>query len=109
MCRSDGLHLADKVGLEAAGWIVPFETFAISIPQLEAVLLLAILIAEIVWFAGIPIGKRNRPSGGHPKVVALIGQICARYPEMFVTQACERVQSPQIARVINYMRTFHLD
>lgn len=85
---SDGLHLADKVGLEAAGRIVPFQTFAVAIPQLKAILLLAVLVAEIVWFAGIPVGERDGPARGHPKVVALVGQICARYPEMLVTQTC---------------------
>lgn len=88
---SDGLHLADKVGLEAAGRIVPLQAFAIAIPQLEAVLLLAVLVAEIVWLAGIPVGERDGPARGHPKVVALVGQICARYPEMLVAQTCERV------------------
>jgi len=86
---SDGLHLADEVSLETAGWIIPFESFAITIPQLETVLLLTILIAEIVGLASIPVGKCYRSSSGHPKVIALIGQICAGYPEMLVAQTCE--------------------
>lgn len=86
----DGLHLAHEIRLEAARGIVPLEAFAIAIPQLQAVLLLPVLVAEIVRFAGIPVGERDGSSGGHPEVVALIGQISAGYPEMLVAQTCKR-------------------
>lgn len=86
----DGLHLAHEICLEAARGIVPLEAFAISIPQFQAVLLLPVLVAEIVWFACIPVGERDGSPGGHPEVVALVGQISAGYPEMLVAQTCER-------------------
>lgn len=86
----DGLHLAHEIRLEAARGIVPLEAFAIAIPQFQAVLLLPVLVAEIVWFACIPVGERDGSPGGHPEVVALVGQISAGYPEMLVAQTCER-------------------
>lgn len=85
----DGLHLAHEIRLEAAGGIVPLETFAIAVPQFQAVLFLPVLVAEIIGFPSIPVGKCDGTPGGHPKVVALIGQISAGYPEMLVAQACE--------------------
>lgn len=82
-----GLNLADKVGLEAAGRIVPLEALAVAIPQLQAVLLLPILVAEIVRLAGVPVGEGYWPAGGHPEEGALIGQVSAGNPEMLVAQS----------------------
>lgn len=82
-----GLNLADKVGLEAAGRIVPLEALAVAIPQLQAVLLLPVLVAEVVRLAGVPVGEGYWPAGGHPEEGALVGQVGAGNPEMLVAQA----------------------
>lgn len=89
-CPLVGLHLADEVGLEAARRVVPLEALAIAVPQLQAVLLLAVLVPEIVGFAGVPVGECDGSAGGHPEEVALVGQVRAGNPEMFVAQAWKR-------------------
>ena len=47
--------LADEEGLEGAGGIIPPEALAVPVPQLEAVLLLSILVLEVVWLARVPV------------------------------------------------------
>ena len=47
----DRLGLADEEGLERAGRVVPPEALPVSVPHLEAVLLLAVLVSEErIWF-----------------------------------------------------------
>ena len=41
------LDLAEEVGLEAAGRVVPAETLAVPVPELQAVLRLPVLISEV--------------------------------------------------------------
>lgn len=84
------LDLAHKVRLEAARRIVPLQTLAIPIPQLHAVLLLAVLVTEIVGFARIPVGERNGTTRGHPEEVSLVRQISARRPEVLVAETCNK-------------------
>lgn len=81
-------HFAHEVRFEAARRIVPLQTFAVAVPQFHAVLLLAVLVPEVVRFAGVPVGERDRSSVGHPEEVALVGQIGARCPKVFVTETC---------------------
>jgi len=40
------LHLADEEGLEAARTVVPLEPFPVPVPELQAMLLFAILVSE---------------------------------------------------------------
>lgn len=40
----------DEVGLERARAVVPFKTFTVTIPQFKAVLLFAVLVAEVILF-----------------------------------------------------------
>ena len=40
------LGLADEEGLEGAGGVVPPEALPVSVPHLEAVLLLAVLVSK---------------------------------------------------------------
>ena len=51
-CFSD---LADEEGLEGARGVIPPEALAVPVPQLEAVLLLSILILEVVRLARVPV------------------------------------------------------
>lgn len=83
------LHLADKVRLEAARRVVPLEALAVPVPQLHAVLLLAVLVAEVVRLARVPVGERDRASRGHPEEVALVREVGARRPEVLVAEACK--------------------
>ena len=41
------LDLAEEVGLEAAGRVVPAESLAVPVPELQAVLSLPVLISEV--------------------------------------------------------------
>lgn len=41
-------RLAHKVRLERARTVVPLEALAVAVPQLEAVLLFAVLVPEVV-------------------------------------------------------------
>ena len=41
------LDLAEEVGLEAAGCVVPAESLAVPVPELQAVLRLPVLISEV--------------------------------------------------------------
>lgn len=71
------VDFADKIGLEGAGSVVPLESLAVSVPQLEAVLLLAVLVAEVVGLAGVPVGEGQRSAGRHPEEVALLALVGA--------------------------------
>lgn len=82
------LDLAHKVRLEAARRIVPLQTLAIPVPQLHAVLLLAVLVTEVIGFARIPVGERNGTARCHPEEVSLVRQISARRPEVLVAETC---------------------
>lgn len=84
------LHFTDKVGLERAWRVVPFEALSVAIPKLETVLLLAILVAEVIWFASIPVGECDGPAIGHPEEVAFVSQIGARCPEVLVAKTWKR-------------------
>lgn len=87
------LNLAHEVRLEAAWRIVPLETLAVAIPQLQAVLLLVVLVPEVVRFARIPVGERDRSAGGHPEEAALVRQIGARRPEVLVAETWKATKS----------------
>lgn len=80
------LHFTDEKGLERAGRVVPFEAFAVSVPQLETVLLLAVLVLEVIWFTSVPVREGDGPTVGHPEEIALVGQISAGRPEVFVAE-----------------------
>lgn len=70
-----GDRLADEVCLEAAGGVVPLEAFPVPVPQLQAVLLLSVLILEVVRLPDIPVGERYRPPCGHPEELTLLRKI----------------------------------
>ena len=60
---SEGLQTSDfthEEGLEGAGGVVPPETLPVPVPQLEAVLLLSVLVLEVVRFARVPVLVRHR-------------------------------------------------
>lgn len=79
-------HFTDEICLKTARRIVPLQAFAVAVPQFHAVLLLAVLVPEVVGLAGVPVGERDRSAVGHPEEVALVGQIGARRPKVFVAQ-----------------------
>lgn len=80
------LHFTDKVSLERAWRVVPLESLSVAIPKLETILLLAVLVSEVIWFASIPVGECDRSAVGHPEEVAFVGQIGARCPEVLVAK-----------------------
>ena len=51
----DGSDFTDEEGLEGAGCVVPSETLAIPVPQLEAVLLFPVLVLEVVRLTSVPV------------------------------------------------------
>ena len=63
-CFSD---LADEEGLEGAGGVVPPEALAVPVPELEAVLLLPVLVLEVVRLPGVPVLVRHRLPRRHPE------------------------------------------
>lgn len=79
-------HLAHEVRLKGAGRVVPLEALAVPVPQLQAVLLLAVLVAEVVRLAGVPVGEGDGAARGHPEEGALLGLVRARRPEVLVAQ-----------------------
>lgn len=79
---SPALNLTDKVRLEAARGVVPLEALPVPVPQLQAVLLLAVFVAEVVRLAGVPVGEGERPPVRDPEEAALLGQIGAGRPEV---------------------------
>ena len=81
---ADDEHNLLKV--EGAGRVVPLESLAVSVPQFQAVLLFAVLVAEVVGFTGVPVGEGHRPAGGEPEEVALVALICSGRPEVFTAQ-----------------------
>lgn len=86
VCALLSVDFADEVGFEGARRVVPLETLAVSVPQLEAVFLLAVLVAEVVGLAGVPVGERQRSAGRHPEEVALLALVGAGRPEMLVSE-----------------------
>lgn len=90
------LHFAHEIRFEAARRIIPFQSFAISVPQFHAILLFAILITEVIRFTGIPIGECNWSTICHPEEIPFVGQISAGRPEVFVSQTCERDNNKKI-------------
>lgn len=82
------LRFAHKIRFETARRIVPFEPFAVPVPQFHAVFLFAVFVTEIVRFASIPISECDWSATGHPEEVSFVGQISARGPEVLVTQTC---------------------
>jgi hypothetical protein len=84
------LHFTDEIGFERAWRVVPFEAFSISIPQLETVLLLAVLVLEVIWFTSVPVCEGDGPPVGHPEEVALVGEIGARRPEVLIAKTCKK-------------------
>jgi hypothetical protein len=80
------VDFADEVGFEGAGCVVPLEPLAVSVPQLEAVFLLAVLVAEVVGLAGVPVGEGQRPAGRHPEEVAFLALVGAGRPEVLVPE-----------------------
>lgn len=79
---SPASNLTDKVRLEAARGVVPLEALPVPVPQLQAVLLLAVFVAEVVRLAGVPVGEGERPPVRDPEEAALLGQIGAGRPEV---------------------------
>ena len=67
-------HLAHEEGLKRAGSVVPPETLAVSVPQLQTMLLLPILISELENICQVKIDilslsltmKASLSNHGHP-------------------------------------------
>jgi len=76
-CKKVLLHFTDKIRFERARCVVPLEAFAVPIPKLEAVLFFAILVAEVVGFARIPVCECDWATIGHPEEVAFVSQVRA--------------------------------
>jgi hypothetical protein len=87
------LHFTHEVRLERTGRVVPLEAFAVAVPQLQTVLLFAVLVLEVVGFAGVPVGEGYGTAGRHPEEVALVGQVRAGGPEVLVPQPCKNRRS----------------
>lgn len=51
-------------------------------------LLLAVFVPEVVRFAGVPVGERERTPIRNPEEVALLRQIGTARPEVFRCQTC---------------------
>lgn len=80
------VDFADEVGFEGAGRVVPLEALAVPVPQLKAVLLLAVLVFEVVGLACVPVGEGQWPAGRHPEEVTLLALVGARRPEVLVAK-----------------------
>jgi len=77
-------QLADEIGFERAGRVVPFQSFAVPVPQFETVLLLAVLVAEIIGLAGVPIGESQRTTRRQPEKASLFSLVGSRSPKVFI-------------------------
>lgn len=84
------LHFAHEIRLEGARGVVPLEPLPVPVPELQAVLLLAVLVLEVVGLARVPVGEGDGPARGHPEEVALLGQVGAGRPEVLVAEACAK-------------------
>lgn len=76
------LNLTDEVRLETARSVVPLEALSVPVPQLQAVLLLAVFVAEVVRLTGVPVGEGERPPVRNPEEAALLSQIGTGRPEV---------------------------
>lgn len=83
---NSSLHFTDEESLEAAGTVIPLKPFAVPVPELQAMLFFAILISEIIWFADVPILKRDRPAVRHPEEGSFLSLIGAGCPKVFMTK-----------------------
>ena len=81
-------QLADEIGFERAGRVVPFQSFAVPVPQFETVLLLAVLVAEIIGLAGVPIGESQRTTRRQPEKASLFSLVGSRSPKVFIAVTC---------------------
>lgn len=80
------LCLTHKVSFETTWWIVPFKTFAVAIPQFQAIFFFAIFVAEIIWFSSVPVDKCDWFASCHPEEASFFSQIRTRRPEMFIAK-----------------------
>lgn len=60
-------HFTHEEGLEGAGRVVPLQSFPVPVPELQAVLLFPVLVAEVVGLPGVPVGEGDWSSGRHPE------------------------------------------
>merc|ERR1719245_2471907 len=85
--RHDDLGFADEESLERARGVVPPEALPVSVPHLEAVLLLAVLVFEVVRLSGVVVAVGDGAAGGHPEELSLLALVRARRPEVLVSHA----------------------
>lgn len=80
------MHLANEKGLETARTVVPLQSLAIPIPQLEAVFFLTVLVSEVIRLAHVPIFKSDRSAIGHPEESTFLGLVRTRGPKVLVSK-----------------------
>ena len=78
--------LTHEVGLEGAGRVVPAHALAVAVPELHAVLELAVLVLEVVGLAGVPVCEGDGLAAGEPEEATLLALVSARDPEMLVAK-----------------------
>jgi len=83
--RASTSDFTDEEGFEGAGGVVPSETLSVSVPQLQTVFLLSILILEVVGLPSVPVLVGDGLPCGHPEELALLGLVSAGGPEVFVS------------------------
>ena len=80
------VDLTHKVRLKRARRVIPLHPLPVPVPQLHAVLQLAVLVLKVVRLASVPVCEGDGVAVGEPEEATLLALVRTGDPEMLVTE-----------------------